>query len=455
MLRVFSCPETADLHRGPATGARERDGRGLPCQDSNNCTEQGGQLTGNHRKTAYILAKSVAYMVERFGIERVGFLTLTFAEHITDARIAQKRFHSLKTHVLNSRYGAGRWIRVLERQKSGRIHYHLLVACSSDIRSGVVFSEFEAGNYKSAGPTLRAEWAFWRTTAPKYRFGRTELLPVRSSAEAIGRYVGKYIAKHIDSRIEQDKGVRLVSAASGALVGSTRFSWTSPRASLWRLKLGVVASWYGFKSSEDFQQAFGSRWAYKMAGAIMTVDLVDSHGGEFTYPDADVARADGRCVPAEATGPLHIKVYSESRINRGCGERVTGGEAKRLLIAMLGPEVNPLDGLDAVARVRLNRAEQVKADCQSRTSQPPSTALAGIESSSPDGIDAASPAPLAALAQERACIVGTRPVGGGASRAVESERGGGGMVKAGLDYWRPSYKRGGSRVVIWGNRDEE
>ena len=61
-----------------------------------------------------------------YGIERLGFLTLTFADHVTDAREAQRRFHSLATHVLNTRYRA-RWIRVLERHESGRIHYHLIV----------------------------------------------------------------------------------------------------------------------------------------------------------------------------------------------------------------------------------------------------------------------------------------------------------------------------------------
>ena len=118
---------------------------------------------------------------------------------------ASKRFNSLASHVLNDRYVA--WLRVLERQKSGRIHYHLVVVLRSDIRSGVDFAAIASGDYRSAGPALREEWAFWRRTAPLYRFGRTELLPVVSSAEAISRYVGKYLGKHLDARLPADKGL--------------------------------------------------------------------------------------------------------------------------------------------------------------------------------------------------------------------------------------------------------
>ena len=53
------------------------------------------------------------------------------------------------------------------------------------------------------------------------------LLPVRSSSDAIAKYVGKYIAKHTDARIESDKGVRLVRYSKGARVGTTRFQFLS------------------------------------------------------------------------------------------------------------------------------------------------------------------------------------------------------------------------------------
>ena len=111
--------------------------------------------------------------------------------------------------------------------KSGRIHYHLLVALDSDIRTGFDFSGVRNQDYSSANRAIRDEWAFWRRTAPKYRFGRTELMPVRSNSEGIGRYVGKYISKGIESRTEQFKGTRLVEYSRKAKIASTRFQFVT------------------------------------------------------------------------------------------------------------------------------------------------------------------------------------------------------------------------------------
>ena len=90
-----------------------------------------------------------------------------------------------------------------------------------DIRTGFDFSAVERQDYSSANRLLREEWSFWRKTAPAYRFGRTELMPIRSSEEAIGRYIGKYIGKHMEAREDADKGARLVRYSRGARVAST------------------------------------------------------------------------------------------------------------------------------------------------------------------------------------------------------------------------------------------
>lgn len=215
----------------------------LPCLNSNISTENDlriPRLSTQHRKTAYILKESVQSMAVRHGIEKLGFLTLTFADHVTCAREAQRRLNSLITHVIKRRYVG--YVGVFERQKSGRIHYHFLVALDHDIRTGVDFSEFEKNDYKSASKLLREEWFFWRNTAKKYRFGRTELLPIKSTAEAIGKYVGKYISKHIECRLDEDKGVRLVRYSKDARVGTTRFMFDSDGSKEWRRKVKLFAS---------------------------------------------------------------------------------------------------------------------------------------------------------------------------------------------------------------------
>jgi hypothetical protein len=205
-------------------------------------------------------------------------LTLTFADHVLEPREAQRRMNSLTTHVIRPRYGSA--VRVIERQKSGRIHYHVLVVVSGDIRTGCDFDAFARRDYRSAPPALRAEWAFWRSAAPAHGFGRTELLPVKSSTEAISRYVGKYIGKHLDSRQAEDRGVRLVSYC-GSRTATTRFAWASKGSAHWRAKVkafvhmlhdaGAILS----PTMGAMRLAFGPRWVHHWRDQILTFPLDD------------------------------------------------------------------------------------------------------------------------------------------------------------------------------------
>jgi nucleotide-binding universal stress UspA family protein len=168
--------------------------------------------------------------------------------------------------VLRPRYGGA--IRVYERQKSGRIHYHLLVNVGVDIRTGFDFGAIKKHDYRSASAALRNEWAFWRRTAKEYRFGRTELLPVISTSEAVGRYVGKYISKHLAAREERDLGVRLVSYI-GPRVASVKFAWAGGKGRDWRDGLGaLIKDLYESKqihrpTMEAMALRYGSSWAWK------------------------------------------------------------------------------------------------------------------------------------------------------------------------------------------------
>src|SRR6202795_3202703 len=238
---------------------------------SNNCTETVA-FPAAAARTAHALQVNVQAAVKAWGIESTGFLTLTFADHITDPKVAQKRMHSLATHVLKPRYGGA--IRVMERQGSGRIHYHLLVNVGADIRTGFDFSAIKKQDYRSASPALRTEWAFWRRTAKLYGFGRTELLPVISTAEAVGRYVGKYISKHLSVRGERHLGVSLVSY-SGPRVATVKFAWADGRARDWRAGLGslvrdlAATGRIDFASVDAMRRQFGKRWAWDWRDAIV------------------------------------------------------------------------------------------------------------------------------------------------------------------------------------------
>lgn len=252
----------------------------LPCLNSNNSTEEGdiseaaweAQLSPHHRKMAFVLTFEIQDLAKKYGIETLGFLTLTFADQVLLMKEASRRFNSLNTHVIRHRYERG--IVVWERQKSGRPHAHLLVACGQDIRTGADFAAFERRDYRSANPVLRAEWAFWRKTAPAYRFGRTELLPVKSSAEGISKYVGKYVGKYVARREERDKGHRLarfLGYGPGDRKASCQFMWNSPGSRLWRHRLASFALSIGAKDIDGIRKLFGPRWAFHFRKAIEDV----------------------------------------------------------------------------------------------------------------------------------------------------------------------------------------
>lgn len=246
----------------------------LPCQDSHNSTrgvEAVPVLTGSHLRSAFVLSLEIVALAKQFGLERLGFLTLTFADQVVELKEANRRFDSLNTHVLRGRYS--RAIVVPERQDSGRVHFHLVVVAASDIRSGVGtvvvdFKAFERRDYRSANEALRAEWAFWRETAPKYGFGRTELLPVKSSVAGVGRYVGTYIAENLRSRSKGDKGARLVRYL-GYRVGdrraNCRFGWANGKGWAWRRNVAEFARRFGARDTEDLVKLLGPRWAYMLA----------------------------------------------------------------------------------------------------------------------------------------------------------------------------------------------
>jgi hypothetical protein len=221
-------------------------------------------------------------MCLKYGIQNVGFLTLTFKDHVTDVREASRRFNSLASNVLKKRYVA--YIRVLERQKNGRIHYHLLVVLPDDIRTGANFEEFAKGkgHYGSANNHLRREWAFWRKTSPLFRFGWTEILPIRSDAAALGQYVGKYIGKHLGQREERDKGARLVSYSGNARMATSKHMLLEKPSTEWRAKCltfsRLVSGWKPdarIRSVEDLTFHLGARWSYHWRDFILNLPPSD------------------------------------------------------------------------------------------------------------------------------------------------------------------------------------
>ncbi|AXH79067.1 MAG: putative phasyl DNA replicon protein arp [Circular genetic element sp.] len=267
-----------------AFGSAPEGGSSFPCLNSHISIENVADwsksalpvLSTNHRKSAFILSESVRQVAGKFGLSQLGFLTLTFADHVLCPKEAQRRLNSLISNVINDRYLT--YLGCFERQKSGRIHYHLLVVLPVDIRTGFDFQAAADRDYRTANKALRAEWAFWRATARRYGFGRTELLPVRTNTAAIAKYVGKYISKHCAVRGDSDKGVRLVRYGRGARAGTCHFQFLSSGSFEWRRKVATFAGVVQAKHPEtlvcsmrDLTRVLGPRWAYRNRDYILSL----------------------------------------------------------------------------------------------------------------------------------------------------------------------------------------
>ncbi|KAF0178692.1 MAG: hypothetical protein FD161_1736 [Limisphaerales bacterium] len=221
-------------------------------------------------------------MIARNSIQRVGFVTLTFAENLTDYKEAQRRLNSFATHVLRNL--CTEWITAVERQARGAIHYHLCAVFTEDIRTGfnfeacwaaanerqtngqtVAFRSFQRAYFQSANAALRRVWDTIRAKAPLYGFGRCETLPVRSNTQAVARYVGAYVGKEAAKRDVRDKGMRSVRYSLEERKASARFSWVDGAGKNWRLGCSVFASFVG---SGEFREVLGDRWAWSWREVI-------------------------------------------------------------------------------------------------------------------------------------------------------------------------------------------
>ena len=158
----------------------------------------------------------------------------------------------------------------------------MLIDCLDDISTGFNWDEYTKwiSDYtsglkrrlKTGNSHLRYLWSLNRRAMESYGFGRTELLPIRSSKEAIALYVGKYISKQIGQRAEKDKGVRLVSSSAGFLSSSPKFAWNTPGGKRWREDVFLFANLFCCCSSyEEFVAIAGPKWAFLAKESILGI----------------------------------------------------------------------------------------------------------------------------------------------------------------------------------------
>lgn len=246
-------------------------------------------MPGTKAKSAEALRRNVAYLVTEFGVERVGFLTLTVGdwsdgrfEPLCDRQEAEKRFHRAMRGIAG-RYQCG--VTVTERCGSGALHWHLVVIVGADIRSGCDFQAFERRDYRSAPVRLRLEWKWWRENAPKFGLGRHELLPVKVNSDAIGTYVGKYIGKGWNERTSDDKGARCVryfgqwkkNGLPSKPPFGIRFCSCSARAGAWRAamkQVQLLTKLHGVElNAQNIRDWHGTKWAWRVTQKLRALQF--------------------------------------------------------------------------------------------------------------------------------------------------------------------------------------
>jgi hypothetical protein len=302
--RATPCRAFRGRHRartGPAGGGgraaappppRPPPPGGLPCQSSDNSILRDLDSPAA-AKRLFTVRENVKALVQHAGFNNVGFLTLTFKGGCPDIRVAQKRFNSFATNVLRKVFGE--WICVVERHRKGGVHFHLVVDTRRDIRTakdgrGVFdFDAVKRRDYRSANDALRGLWRFFREKARDYGFGERaiELLPIRVSANAVGNYVGKYLNKHLANRRKEDRRKKMVRYSKGANRYRQQFSWASPGAACWRVKIGALARCCGGNPSAwNLKETFGPRWAHRLRPLLCLIQVDLEPGKKPTIPVA-------------------------------------------------------------------------------------------------------------------------------------------------------------------------
>jgi hypothetical protein len=247
-----------------------------------------GKPSGAEAKSAFHLRLNVASFVEHWGRIHSLFFTVTDEYNLHPTQFA-RRWNS---YLVRNGSWIVSFIRVLEPQKKGRPHYHLLVAVKWDTRADSFdwksfdacqeerrtngrtprFRELRARYKESAAPELVALWSLLRKVLPRYGLGRAELLPLRKGKEAISEYVGKYLEAGLTLRRHSWKGCRRVEfdrRAKSAWLSCTRvFAWHSPGAVAWRTRVGELARALNVCDMEGIRKRLGPKWAYRLRESI-------------------------------------------------------------------------------------------------------------------------------------------------------------------------------------------
>lgn len=266
------------------------DGRGWKLTDDGVTWEKmWGGITSAEAKRAFALRQNVEAFTDHYQHSACGFLTLTPLQGDMSPKEFGAAFNDMRKRDLK---WLRSYVRVMEAQKRGAPHYHLVCATPFDLKPSAFDWDalFLAGAARKAGDMVTARemtrryalsapdelrdiWAELREVCGRFGLGRSEFLPFRKEAGAIAHYVGKYLEGGLNYKNAEWKGCRRVEydrkeSKEWKRCGSS-FAWVSEGAKAWRERVGELAAAVSAVDYSDLLRILGSKWAYHVRPAIM------------------------------------------------------------------------------------------------------------------------------------------------------------------------------------------
>ena len=206
--------------------------------------------------------------------ERCVMVTVTLSDHLSyysekDRKEASRRMSSWINNKSGLEYvfkGERQWCRVMGAQpKTGRIHWHLIVALDEDVASGVDHEAVrERHDYTTIGPYLKSIWKRMKKSGKKYGLGKVvEILPVESK-EKCARYLAGHITEDSRNRAKRGQGKSNLKkvAYSQGWAEVTAENVYRMGTGIWKRGVEGFMKLAGVTEYNDLKKVLGPRWAY-------------------------------------------------------------------------------------------------------------------------------------------------------------------------------------------------
>jgi hypothetical protein len=205
--------------------------------------------------------------------ERCVMVTVTLRDHLSyysekDQKEASRRMSSWINNKGGFQYvfgGKRQWCRVIGAQpRTGRIHWHLIVALDEDVGTGVDHEAVKKrDDYTTIGPYLKRMWKRMKISGKRYGLGKVvQILPVENK-DAVALYLSGHITEDSRNRIRKGEGkssLRKVAYSHG---------WADVKAENvyrmgtgnWKRGLDEFMKIVGVPDYDDLKKVIGPRWA--------------------------------------------------------------------------------------------------------------------------------------------------------------------------------------------------